>query len=151
MKEVYFTLQSGRSIPTVRIEYGQENKNFIVRIFDSEVNSWRTYECCPKEEVSEYEQEILKKVNDIIKGLLENNWIMKNRDSIPKLSFLKTGTVDGTISFEFSVNLDPVKLNVRKKKITKDFVHNLYAEIESNIRKVVNKLNCDCDFVKYEK
>ena len=139
MKEVYFTLQSGRSIPTVRIEYGQEKKNFIVRIFDSEVNSRRTYEYCPKEEVFDDEQDMLKKVNEIKKGLLENNWILQNTDSIPKHLFLKTGTVDGTITFEFSVNLDPVKLNVRKKKITKDFVHNLYTEIETNIRKGFNK------------
>ena len=139
MKEVYFTLKSRRSIPTVRIEYGQEKKNFIVRIFDSEVNSRKTYEYCPKEEVFEDEQEMLKKVNEIKKGLLENNWIMQNRDPIPNYSFLKTGTVDGTISFEFSVNLDPFKLKVRKNKIAKDFVHNLYAEIESNIRKGVNK------------
>ena len=127
------------SIPKVRIEYGQEKNNFIVRIFDSEVNSRRTYEYCPKEEVFDDEQDMLKKVNEIKKGLLENNWIMKNRDPIPKNSFLKTETVDGTISFEFSVNLDPVKLNVRKKKITKDFVHNLYTEIETNIRKGFNK------------
>ena len=139
MKEVYFTLQSRRSIPTFRIEYGQEEKNFIVRIFDSEVNSRSTYEYCRKEEVFEDEQEMLKKVNEIKKRLSESNWIMQNRDSIPKHSFLRTGTVDGTISFEFSVNLDPVKLKVRKKKIAKDFVHNLYAEIETNIRKVVNK------------
>ena len=139
MKEVYFTLQSRRSIPTFRIEYGQEEKNFLVRIFDSEVNSRSTYEYCPKEEVFENEQEMLKKVNEIKKELLESNWIMQNRDSIPKHSFLRTGTVNGTISFEFSVNLDPVKLKVRKKKITKDFVQNLYEEIFTNIRKEVNK------------
>ena len=139
MKEVYFTLQSRSSIPIVRIEYGQEKKNFIVRIFDNEVNSRRTYEYCLKEEVFEDEQEMLKKVNEIKKELSENNWIMQNRDSNPKHSFLKTRTVDGTISFEFSVNLDPAKLKVRKNKIAKDFVHNLYSEIETNIRKGVNK------------
>ena len=82
---------------------------------------------------------MLKKVNEIKKGLLENNWILQNTDSIPKHLFLKTGTVDGTITFEFSVNLDPFKLKVRKNKIAKDFVHNLYAEIETNIRKGVNQ------------
>ena len=138
MKEVYFTLKPRRSIPTVRIEYGQEKKNFIVRIFDSEVNSRKTYEYCPKEEVFEDEQEMLKKVNEIKKELSENNWIMQNRDSIHKHSSLKTGTVDGTISFEFSVNLDPAKLKVRKKEITKDFVHNLYAEIVTYISKEVS-------------
>ena len=82
---------------------------------------------------------MLKKVNEIKRVLLENNWIMHNRDSIPKHAFLKTGTVEGTISFEFSVNLDPAILKVRKKKIVKDFVHNLYAEIETNFRKGVSK------------
>ena len=82
---------------------------------------------------------MLKKINEIKKELSENNWIMQNRDSIHKYSSLKTGTVDGTISFEFSVNLDPAKLKVRKKKIVKDFVQNLYAEIETNFRKGVNK------------
>ena len=82
---------------------------------------------------------MLKKVNEIKKGLLENNWIMHNRDSIPKHAFLKTGTVDGKISFEFSVNLDPAKLKVKKKKIVRDFVQNLYSEIETNFRKGVNK------------
>ena len=57
MKEVHFTLQSRMSISTVRIEYGQEKKNFIVRIFDNEVNSRRTYEYCLKEEVFEDEKE----------------------------------------------------------------------------------------------
>ena len=89
---------------------------------------------------------MLKKVNEIKKGLFENNWIMQNKDSIPKHSFLKTGTVDGTISFEFSVNLDPAILKVRKKKIAKDFVHNLYAEIRTNLRNGVSKLNGDCNF-----
>ena len=139
MKEVYFKLQSRSSIPTVRIEYGQEKKNFIVRIFDNEVNSRRTYEYCLKEEVFEDEKEMLKKVNEIKKRLLENNWIMHNRDSLSKHAFLKTGTVDGKISFEFSVNLDPAKLKVKKKKIVRDFVQNLYSEIETNFRKGVNK------------
>ena len=138
MKEVYFTLQSRKSIPIVRIEYGQEKKNFIVRIFDSEDNSRSTYEYCPKEDFFEDEQVMLKKVNEIKKGVLENNWIMQNSDSIAKNSFLKTGIVDGTISFDLSVNLDPAKLKLRKKKIEKDFVHNLYAEIVTNIRKEVN-------------
>ena len=40
---------------------------------------------------------------------------MLNRDSIHKHAFLKTGTVAGKISFEFTVNLDPAKLKVRKK------------------------------------
>ena len=139
MKEAYFTLPYRSSMSEFKLEYGQVKKNFIIRTFDGRINCRSTSKEYPKEEVFEDEKEMLKKVNEIKKRLLENNWIMHNRDSLSKHAFLKTGTVDGKISFEFSVNLDPAKLKVRKKKIVKDFVQNLYAEIETNFRKGVNK------------
>ncbi len=139
MKEVYFTLPSKRSVPTIRIEYGQVKKNFIVRTFNGGINNKSTSYDSQKEDVFENEDEMLKKVNEIKKELLESRWVLKNRDPIPKYSFLNTGIVNGTISFEFSINLDPVKLDLRKKKITKDFVNNLNKEIKKNIRKEVNK------------
>jgi len=48
------------------------------------------------------------------KGLLEGRWIVKNKKSISQPSFLKTEIVDGKISFEFSVDIDPVKLDEEK-------------------------------------
>ena len=77
----------------------------------------------------------MKKVYETKKGLLEDRWIVKNIQSISQPSFLKTEIVDGKISFEFSVDIDPVKLDEQKTKIEEDFVGNLGKEIETNIRK----------------
>jgi len=47
--------------------------------------------------------------------------------------------VDGKISFEFSVDIDPIKLDERKTEIEEDFVEQIDKEIETNIRKGVRK------------
>ena len=67
MKELYFTLPYRRSKKTVRLQYGQVKKKFIVRTFDGEINSRRTSEDSPKEEVFDDEQEMLKRVYEIKK------------------------------------------------------------------------------------
>ena len=139
MKELYFTLPYRRSKKTVRIEYGQVKMKFIVRTFDGEIIGRKTSEDSPKEEVFEGEQEMLKRVHDIKKGLMESRWVIQNKESISQPSFLKTEIVDGAISFEFSVDIDPVKLDGRKTEIAEDFVENIDKEIETNIRKGVNK------------
>ena len=139
MKELYFTLPYRRSTKTVRLEYGQVKKVFILRTFDGEINGRRTSEDSPKEEVFEDEQEMLKKVYETKKGLMEGRWVIQNKESISQPSFLKTEIIDGAISFEFSVDIDPVKLDGRKTEIAEDFVENIDKEIETNIRKGVNK------------
>ena len=139
MKELYFTLPYRRSRKTVRLEYGQVKKKFIVRTFDGEINGRRTSEGSPKEEVFDDEQVMLKRVNEIKKGMLESQWVIQNKESISQPSFLKTEIIDGAISFEFSVDIDPVKLDGRKTEIAKDFVEHLDKEIETNIRKGVRK------------
>jgi len=135
MKELYFTSPYRRSTRTVRLEYGQVKKVFILRTYDGEINGRGTSESSPKEEVFEDEQELLKKVYETKKGLMEGRWIVKNKESISKPSFLKTEIIDGKISFEFSVDIDPVKLDEQKTKIKKDFVEKIDKEIETNIRK----------------
>ena len=87
----------------------------------------------------EDEQELLKKVHKTKQGLLEGRWIVKNKQSFTQPSFLKTEIVDGKISFEFSVDIDPVKLDERKTEIEEDFVEQIDKEIETNIRKGVRK------------
>ena len=139
MKELYFTLPYRRSKKTVRLEYGQVKKKFIVRTFDGEIIGRRTSEDSPKEEVFDDEQEMLKRVYEIKKGLRESRWIIQDKESISQPSFLKTEIIDGAISFEFSVDIDPVKLDGRKTEIAKDFVEHLDKEIETTIRKGVRK------------
>ena len=139
MKELYFTLPCRRSKKTVRLEYGQVKKKFIVRTFDGEINGKRTSEDSPKEEVFADEQEMLKKVYEIKKGLMESRWVIQDKGSISQPSFLKTEIIDGAISFEFSVDIDPDKLEVRRTEIAKDFIEQIDKEIETNIRKGIRK------------
>ena len=139
MKELYFTLPCRRPKKTVRLEYGQVKKKFIVRTFDGEIIGRRTSEDSPKEEVFDDEQEMLKRVYEIKKGLMESRWVIQDKESISQPSFLKTEIIDGAISFEFSVDIDPVKLDGRRTEIAKDFVEQIDKEIETNIRKGVRK------------
>ena len=135
MKELYLTSPYRRSLRTIRLEYGQVKKVFILRTFEGNVNRRRVSEGSPREEVFEDEQELLKKVHKTKKGLLEGRWIVKNKQSFSQPTFLRTEIIDGKISFEFSVDIDPVRLDERKTKIEEDFVENLGKEIETNIRK----------------
>jgi len=135
MKELYFTSPRRRSLRTIRLEYGQVRKKFVLRTFEGNIIGRRVSEGSPKEEVFDDEKELLKKVYETKKGLLEGRWIVKNKQSFSKPSFLKTEIVDGKISFEFSVDIDPVKLDEQKTKIKKDFVEKIDKEIETNIRK----------------
>ena len=139
MKELYFTLPYRRSKKTVRLEYGKVKKKFIVRTFDGEIIGRRTSEDSPKEEVFNDEQEMLKRVYEIKKGLMESRWVIQDKESISQPSFLKTEIIDGAISFEFSVDIDPNRLEGRRTEIAKDFVEQIDKEIETNIRKGVRK------------
>ena len=82
---------------------------------------------------------MLKRVNEIKKSLMESRWVIHDKESIPQTSFLKTEIIDGTISFEFSVDIDPDKLEGRRTKIAKNFVEQIDKEIETNIQKGVRK------------
>ena len=139
MKELYFTLPYRRSKKTVRLEYGEVKKKFIVRTYDGEINGKGTSEYSPKEEVFEGEQEMLKRVHDIKTGLMESRWVIQDKESISQPSFLKTKIIDGEISFEFTVDVDPKKLDERRMEIAQNFVQQVDKEIETSIRKGVRK------------
>jgi len=139
MKELYFTLPYRRSKKTVRLEYGEVKKKFIVRTYDGEINGKGTSEYSPKEEVFEGEQEMLKRVHDIKTGLMESRWVIQDKESISQPSFLKTEIIDGEISFEFTVDVDPKKLDERRTEIAQNFVQQVDKEIETSIRKGVRK------------
>ena len=135
MKELYFTSPYRRSTRTIRLEYGQVKKKFILRTYDGEINGRGESEGSPKEEVFDDEKELLKKVYETKKGLLEGRWIVQNKESISQHSFLKTEIIDGKVGFEFLVDIDPVKLDERKTKIEEDFVGNLGKGIGKKMKK----------------
>ena len=101
MKELYFTSPYRRSLRTIRLEYGQVKKKFVLRTFEGEINGKGESESPPKEEVFEDEQELLKKVYETKSGLLEGRWIVQNKQSISQPSFISTNVMDGEVSFEF--------------------------------------------------
>jgi len=135
MKELYFTSPYRRSLRTIRLEYGQVRKKFVLRTFEGNIISRRVSEGSPKEEVFDDEKELLKKVYETKKGLLEGRWIVKNKQSFSKPSFLKTEIIDGKVGFEFSVDIDPDKLDERKTEIEEDFVENLGKEIGKKMKR----------------
>ena len=140
MKTLYFTSPYRRSLRTIKLEYGQVKKKFVLRTFEGNINRRKvSEEGSPKEEIFEDEQELLKKVHETKKGLLEGRWIVKNKQSFSQPSFLKTEIIDGKVGFEFSVDIDPDKLDERKTKIEEDFVEQIDKELETNIRKGVEK------------
>ena len=100
MKELYFTSPYRRSLRTIRLEYGQVKKVFILRTFDGEINGRGTSESPPKEQIFENEQGLLKKVYEIKSGLLEGRWIVQNKQSISQPSFISTNVIDGEVSVE---------------------------------------------------
>ena len=101
MRELYFTSPYRKSLRTVRLEYGQVNKVFILRTFEGGINGKGESESPPKEEVFESEQELLKKVYETKSGLLEGRWIVQNKQSISQPSFISTNVMDGEVSVEF--------------------------------------------------
>ena len=140
MNTLYFTSPYRRSLRTIRLEYGEVKKKFVLRTFEGNIIGRKiSEEGSPKEEVFEDEQELLNKVHKTKKGLLEGRWIVKNKESISQPTFLRTEIIDGKVSFEFSVDIDPVKLDERKTEIEEDFVEQIDKEIETNIRKGVRK------------
>ena len=80
---------------------------------------------------------MLKRVYEIKKGLMESRWVIQDKESISQPSFLKTEIIDGAISFEFSVDIDPDKLEGRRTEIAQDFVEKINKEVETSIRKRV--------------
>ena len=101
MNTLYFTSPYRRSLRTVRLEYGQVKKVFILRTYDGGINGKGESESPPKEEVFESEQELLKKVYETKSVLLEGRWIVQNKQSISQPSFISTNVMDGEVSVEF--------------------------------------------------
>ena len=101
MNTLYFTSPYRRSLRTIRLEYGQVKKKFVLRTYDGEINGKGESENHPKEEVFNDEQEILKKVYETKSGLLEGRWIVQNKQSISQPSFISTNVMDGEVSVEF--------------------------------------------------
>jgi len=101
MNTLYFTSPYRRSIRTIRLEYGQVKKVFVLRTYTGDINGRGESEGSPSEETFNDEQGLLKKVYETKSGLLEGRWIVQNKQSISQPSFISTNVIDGEVSVEF--------------------------------------------------
>jgi len=81
---------------------------------------------------------MLKRIYEIKIGLTESRWVIQDKELISQPSFLKTEIIDGAISFEFRVDIDPVKLDQRKMVIAQNFLEKIDKELETSIRERVD-------------
>ena len=81
---------------------------------------------------------MLKRIYEIKTGLIESKWVIQDKEPISQPSFLKTEIIDGAISFEFRVDIDPVKLDERKMVIAQNFLEKIDKELETSIRERVD-------------
>ena len=83
----------------------------------------------------------MKKIYSINK-VMESSWVIQDKKTISQPSFIKTEIIDGEISFEFNVDINPSKLDGISKRISKDFVNKIDKEIGINFSNgVKNKEN----------
>ena len=101
MNTLYFTSPYRRSTRTIRLEYGQVKKVFVLRTYTGDINGRGESEGSPSEETFNDEQGLLKKVYETKSGLLEGRWIVQNKQSISQPSFISTNVIDGEVSVEF--------------------------------------------------
>ena len=64
-----FTHQYWRSSKTLRLIYGLEGMTYIIQIYEGEINGHGEKERLPEEFQYEFEQEMLKHVHDLKKGM----------------------------------------------------------------------------------
>ena len=104
MKELYFTYKNRKTIRALRIQYGQSDGKYVLKTFEGEESTSGLFlhkYIFPREEFFEDEHELLKKVSETKKGLMESRWVVKNIESVSNSSFMKTKIIDGEVSVEF--------------------------------------------------
>ena len=71
MNPLFFTHQHRRSPKTLRVHYGLEGMKYVIQIYEGEINGQGEREGLPTEYQYEFEQEILKHVDDLKNDLRE--------------------------------------------------------------------------------
>ena len=92
MKKIYFTLPYRRSKKTVRLEYGQIKKKFIVKTFDAEINGRMNSYDSHKEEIIDLAKRLLKLNFNLCGTEGTANEIKKNGIKCKKINKVSGGT-----------------------------------------------------------
>jgi len=84
------------------MEYGLFGKKYVLRTFEGEITLHGEREDLPKEEIFEKEQQVHERKNVLVGGswrIGKDLWIIQNKQSTSKPSFLKTDGIDSQVSF----------------------------------------------------
>ena len=101
MNSLYYTLKDRISIKTLRLEYGQLGLNFVLRMFEGQIDRMGERENLPKEILFEGEQELLKRIHEIKNELKETEWSESPPPKVTQPSFLRTNFGEDEVSFKF--------------------------------------------------
>jgi len=104
MNELYFTYRNRKTTRVIRLEFGQVDKEYFLKTYEGVQNQNGLFMfnfSAPREEFFEHEQEMLKKVSETKKGLMECRWVIQKKESSSQPSFIETKIIDGEISVKF--------------------------------------------------
>ena len=86
LKELYFVKKERRQLRTLRIEFGEVNNKYLLKLIDGEINLNGKSEFSPIESVYVDEKEMLKKILETREQLSEERWILKTRGKNKNIS-----------------------------------------------------------------
>ena len=101
MKTLFYTLRNKRSLLTTRLVYGLEGMKYIIQIYEGEINGHGEKERLPEEFQYEFEQEMLKHVNDLKNDLREKGWWERETPEVSQTAFQRNDESDGQLGFKF--------------------------------------------------
>ena len=90
MNTLFFTHQHRRSTKTLRLHYGLEGMKYIIQVYEGEINGHGEKVGLTIEYQYEFEQEMLKHVQDLKNNLKEEGWREKNSPEVSQISFLRS-------------------------------------------------------------
>ena len=101
MNSQFFSIQHRRSLHTLRIHYGIEGMEYIVQMYEGEVNGHGEREGLPSEYQYEFEKEMLKHTHKLKQELIEKGWSQKESPEVFQTSFLRSEESDAQLRFQF--------------------------------------------------
>ncbi len=114
----YFTHLHRRFTKTLRLTYGLEGMKYIIQVYEGEINGHGEKEGLPPE-YHEFEQEILKHVDDLKNEIREKGWWERDSPEISQISFLSSENSDAELWFRFVWKISSVRVflcNLENKK-----------------------------------
>ena len=74
---------------------------YIIQVYEGEINGHGEKEGLPTEYQYEFEQEMLKHVDDLKKDLREKGWWERETPEFSQTSFLRSENSDAELGFKF--------------------------------------------------